>query len=187
MTAGAPLPFQRSDLPEGAGLALRAARELAGRSRRDVADAVGIAARTLARVERGAQKPLWPTLNRLCDELEVSVFTVARPWAEQTVDVPTNPKVVPGLGLRALRRERGMTLVTFAELVAVSVATLSRFERGLTASRLLGRRVGGPEVSFDDRDVVLADRLVKPLGFGTAEALEKACLSAFAASRPVDW
>lgn len=186
MAHAARLPFQRRDLPEDLGRALRASRARSGRSRREVAEAVGIAARTLARIERGAQKPLWPTLDRLCDELGVSVFTVARPWAAQAFDVPTNPKVAPGIGLRALRRQRGMTLVDLAGRLGVDAATLSRFERGLTASRLLGSRVGGPEVAFDDREVVLnGDRLSAAMGFATHEALERACISAFVASRPV--
>lgn len=183
MTNGAPLPFQRRDLPENLGPSLRGARSATGRSRRDVAAAVGIAPRTLARIERGAQKPLWPTLDRLCDELGVSAFAVAKPWASQAMDLPTKPNVAPGLGLQALRRERGMTLVALAGLVGVSAATLSRFERGLTASRLLGRRVGGPDLSFDDRDVVLdAERLAPAFGLAGADALGRACRSAFAAN-----
>ena len=183
MNGGSHLPFQRRDLPHNLGQTLRDARSSDERTRMDVATAVGIHPKTLARIERGAQKPSWPTLGRICDELGLSVFTVAPRWARQSMDIPTKPAVAPGLGLRALRRERGMTLVRLAGLLGVSAATLSRFERGLTASRLLAERVGGPDVAFDDRDVVLdGGRLASAMGFASASALERACRSAFAAT-----
>lgn len=186
-TEGPSLPFQRRDLPAGLGTALRAARTGAGRSRRDVAAATGIAPRTLARIERGAQKPTWRTLDRLCDELGVSAFQLACRWVVQSMDLPTSPDSAPGLGLRALRLERGMSLVRLAGLTGVSVATISRFERGITASRKLGLRVGGPEVAFEDRDVVLnAERLASAFGLVGTVDLNRACLSAFAARAEPD-
>ena len=137
---------------------------------------MGIAPRTLARIERGEQKPLWTTLDRLCDELGVSAASVAPRWVEDSFDVPSNPAAVPGLGLRALRQGRGMTLTRLAELTGVSAATLSRFERGLTASRRLASRVGGPDVAHDDRDVVIgSDAVAQALGFANAGALQRAC------------
>lgn len=175
------LPFQRGDLPDGVGRVLREARVGRNASRREVAGAVGIAARTLARIERGDQKPLWRTIDRLCDHLGVSVVAVAGRWLKDSFDVPSNPQVAPGLGLRALRRERGVTLVELARRSGVSAATLSRFERGLTASRLLAKRVGGSDLAFDDRDLVLhSEWLSVALDFADCEALRDACVSAFA-------
>ena len=173
------LPFQRRHLPHGTGGLLSAAREARGLSRREVAIAVGIAPRTLARIERGDQKPLYPTLDRLCAELAIWTSSVAPRWVADEVDLPSNPVVAPGLGLRALRLARGITLVEMARLAGVAPATLLRFERGMTASRLLTRRIGGPGVAFEDRDLVLhSDTLAKELGLPDSGALHAACLAA---------
>lgn len=93
------LPFQRRTLPGGVGTALRSAREARGETRAAVADAVGIRPRTLARIEREAQKPSWRTLDGLCDHLGVSVVALARRWMRDSLDVPSNPSSSPGLGL----------------------------------------------------------------------------------------
>jgi len=148
-------------------------------SRRALALAVGIHPRTLARIERGAQKPSWPTLEKICEELNLGIFGVARRWARDSVDLPQAVEGAPGLGLRALRLKHGMTLVQLASRTGVSAATLSRFERGLTASRKLGRRVGGPDVPHEDRDVVLDnDALASAFGLNNSTALRSACLAA---------
>ena len=84
-----------------------------------------------------------------------------------------------GVGLRALRRERGLTLVTVAAASGVSVATLSRFERGLAASRMLTSRVGPWTV--DDEDVV---RLAGVFGLPDGKALWRACLAAAGSGEP---
>lgn len=181
MSHDARLPFQRRLLPDGYGAVLRSAREGVGATRREVASAVAIAPRTLARIEREQQKPIWPTLERLCDHLGVSVSAVSRRWLADSFDVPASLSSAPGLGLRALRRELGVTLVALAGRSGISAATLSRFERGLTGSRLLARRDGGPEIARDDRDVVLASEpLAAALGFEDSAALRRACASAFA-------
>jgi transcriptional regulator with XRE-family HTH domain len=176
------LPFQRRDLPEGIGKVLRAARQARGETRFIVASAVGIRPRTLARIERDAQKPTWATLDRLCAHLQLSIAALARRWFRDSLDVPSEPNSSPGIGLRALRRSRGMTQNRLAVLSGVSASTISRFERGLTASRLLGRRVGGPEVNMDDRDVLLdAERLASAFDLPDAAALWDACLLAHGA------
>jgi transcriptional regulator with XRE-family HTH domain len=95
--------FQRRELPDDVGSKIRSARVALGQSRRDVALAVEIHPRTLARIERGAQKPLWATLERICDELRLSVFSVARKWASDSFDLPQQADGAPGVGLRALR------------------------------------------------------------------------------------
>ena len=173
------LPFQRRLLPDGYGLALRAAREGRGETRRQVAAAVGIQPRTLARIERETQTPLWPTLDALCGHLGIGVGTVARRWLRDSLDVPGPIGSAPGPGLRALREARGMTLVQLEDLTGVSAATISRFERGLTASRLLASRVGGPEVDPDDRDVLLdSQALAEAFDLRDAAALRAACRAA---------
>nr|WP_277926020.1 helix-turn-helix transcriptional regulator [Sphingomonas sp. JXJ CY 53] len=160
-------------LPPGLGFALREAREARGLSRREVAASTGIRPRTLARIERCAQCPSWPTLERLCDHLEVNVAAVAPRWLKDSFDVPTSPTEAPGVGLRALRRERGLTLAAVAAGSGVSAATLSRFERGITASRLLGPQMGVGACGDED----LA-RLAKVFGLSDGAALWQACLVA---------
>lgn len=182
------LPFQRRLLPSGVGAVLRAARDDRGVTRREVAEAVGVAPRTLARIERGPQKPLWPTLERLCDHLGVGVTAVARRWFLDSLDLPSTFEASPGIGVRALRRSRGMKLVEVSRLSGVSASTLSRFERGLTASRLLASRVGGPAVDRDDRGVVL-DSQCLAAAFGLADPAELrsasiAAMGAVAVARP---
>ena len=175
----ATLPFQRRTMPAGYGGAFRQAREARGLSRREVAAAVAIAPRTLARVERGQQVPLWATLEKLCGHLGVSVVAVARRWFSDSLDVPTDPRSSPGVGLRALRHSRRMTLEDLALRSGVSAATISRFERGLTVSRRLASRSGGSEVDRDDRGVVLDSRRVaEAFGLKDAAALRAACLAA---------
>ena len=173
------LPFQRRELPDDVGSKIRSARVALGRSRRDLALAVELHPRTLARIERGAQKPLWATLERICDELHLSVFSVARRWAQDSFDLPQEAEGAPGVGLRALRLKHDMTLVQLSSVSGVSAATLSRFERGLTASRKLGRRVGGPGVPHEDRDVVLDnDAIASAFGLEDSKSLRGACIDA---------
>lgn len=169
------LPFQRRTLPPDAGLRLRAAREGRGLSRRAVAAQAEIAPRTLARIERGAQRPTWSTLDRLCEVLQVEVSTVAARWLKDWTDLPTSASAAPGLGLRALRRSQGVTLVDLSKASGISVATLSRFERGLVASRTL---LKGP-VSHDQEDVEIEnDRLAAAFGLTDSSQLRMACLAA---------
>lgn len=175
------LPFHRSNLPAGAGVKLKAARIGAGRSRREIAEAAGVAPRTLARIERGEQLPRWPTLDRLCGALGIDPYLVAPRWSADAYDVPTDPGAVPGLGLRALRRKRGLSMEALSEASGVSVSTFSRFERGLLVSRLLGRRKDQPGVLISERDHVLEnDRVASALGCTDSAALRAACLEAAA-------
>lgn len=181
------LPFQRRELPSDVGSKLRSERIALGRSRRSLALAVNIHPRTLARIERGAQKPLWVTLEALCDELHLSVFSVAKRWASDSFNLPQEIEAAPGLGLRALRLGRGMTIVQLASASGISAATISRFERGLTASRRLGRRVGGPAVPHEDRDVVLDnDAVAMAFGLKGSDALRAACIAAISGNRTND-
>ena len=93
---------------------------------------------------------------------------------------------VPGLGLRALRRARGVTLRQLADATGISVATFSRYERGLIASRVLGGRRDQPAVPYSVRDLLLEnDRVAFALGCRDSEALRKACDRA-ARGRPID-
>lgn len=174
------LPFLRCHLSPDAGYDIRAARLAAGWSRRNVAAAAGVSAKTLARIERVAQKPVRETLHAICDVLGLSFDTVAGDrWGKDAFDVPENPVAAPGIVIRAMRRLRGTTLRELADVAGVSVSTLSRFERGLTASRLLASRDGGPSVSFLDRDVMLSSvPFATALGFADLNHFGASCLIA---------
>lgn len=175
------IPFQRRHLPAGIGTALRGRRVERGLSRRDVAGSAGIAARTLARIERDAQAPTWKTLEAVCDALEISTSVVAPRWSRDASDLPEDAQLVPGLGLRALRRKRGMTLASLAKASGVSAATISRFERGLVVSRRLAKRPVHDGVIDYDTLLIDNDRLAEALGLGNSAALREACLGASAA------
>ena len=172
------LPFHFANLPSGVGVKLMEARKEAGRSREDVAAAAGIAMRTLARIERDQQKPLWPTLKRLCDELAVSDYSVAPRWSSDQDEVLTDPAIAPGVGLRALRRERGVSMAQLAKASGVNIATFSRFERGLLASRKLARRLDAQGGLRSEADFVLHNEAVaEALGFKSSKELHAACIS----------
>lgn len=170
------LPFQRRHLPEGVGVVLREARNRGGASRKKIAASSGIAPRTLARIERGEQTPLWTTLDRLCDVLGLSVAVIAPRWLKDSFDVPSDGEGAPGPGLRRLREARGMTLIQLAKASGISAATISRFERGLTTSSRLARPVGEGS-SGGDRNLVIDNLpLAQALGYMNPGALHRACV-----------
>ena len=173
------LPFHRNNLPKEAGRRLRKARTALGQTRREVAAAAALAPRTLARIERGQQVPSWETVQRLCRALDIDPYGIAPRWSVDSDDVPTDPETVPGLGLRALRRQRGVTLKALAVASGVSISTFSRFERGLLVSRLLARRLGQAPIRYSERDVVLDnDAVAVALGCSDSAELRRECLRA---------
>jgi transcriptional regulator with XRE-family HTH domain len=172
------LPFQRRDLPVWLGGTLKAVRVGQRRSRQGVAKTADIAPLTLARIERGDQAPTPATLERICCALGIDVWDVARRWSRDAAATPTDPEISPGLGLRALRRERDLPLTALAARSGVSVSTLSRFERGITVSR---RLTAGPAAGSggQERDVVIDSLpLARAFNFQTVEELRSACISA---------
>lgn len=174
------LPFLGRHLSPTVGLDVRAAREAAGWSRREVAEAARLAARTLARIERGAQKPSRETLMAICEVMGLSFHTVAGPrWSDDAADTTNTPDATPGLAVRELLRMRGLTQRQVADAAGVSVATLSRFERGLTASRVLTSRAGHSSVAFLDRDVMMSNAaLARILGLADVEQFASLCREA---------
>lgn len=179
------LPFHRRNLPPGVGAKLMDARTEAGRSRRDVTAGAGIAMRTLARIERDQQKPIWPTRKRLCEELGISDYAVAPRWSNDADYVPTDPAIAPGVGLRALRRQRGIAMAELADASGVSVSTFSRFERGLLVSRRLSRPLDAGGGLRSEADFVLHnDAVAAAFGFANSEELERACMAAVQSQEP---
>ena len=147
-----------------------------GLSRVALARAAGVAPRTLARIERGEQRPVPATLRALARALGRDVGDLAPGWDRDEEERVTSGAVAPGLGLRALRRRAGLSLAAAATAAGVSPSTLSRFERGLHAPRRL-TAIGDGEhgAASIDSLAITSTRLAAVLGFHSAAALTRAC------------
>ncbi|WP_082835510.1 MULTISPECIES: helix-turn-helix transcriptional regulator [unclassified Erythrobacter] len=172
MPADGPPRFSRSDLDAEVAKRLKAIRQSKRMTRRELASEAGIARKTLARHEQGRQRPSEPALRRLATTLGVQISDLAPGWKDDDLNRLTTGTEHPGIGLRLLRKERGVSLEAAAQAAGVTAGTLSRFERGMHASRKLARRVDGP---IDDRLVLTSDALARLLGFEDAESLTFAC------------
>lgn len=108
------------------GTVLRDARLKRGLSQARLAEKAGISRETVYRLERGRGAHA-DTLARIA-----TVLGVPRGQLMEQEDFSSNlyghPRRTP---LRARRRELGLTLAHCARAAGVSVATLSRFERGI--------------------------------------------------------
>lgn len=141
-----------------------------------MASAAGIAARTLARIERGQQAPSPKTLRRLAGVLEISLVGLAPGWAVDEEERVRSGLVAPGVAIRVFRKRRGLTLSALGSAVGVSGSLLSRFERGILAPKSLtaiGDRSFG---AWSSTDLVITDQtLAIELGFDDAKSLTLAC------------
>ena len=147
------------------GYRLRRKRIALGLSRRDLAERSGMAATTLARIERNAQQPLPATVQALAIALGTDVATLAPRWRKGEEHRVKSGVVHPGYGLRILRERAGVTLTAAARAAGVAITTLSRFERCLIRSRKF----------CDHADRIASDPLALLLGFADAAALQAAC------------
>lgn len=172
MPADGPPRFSRSDLDAGVAKRLKEFRQSKRMSRQELAVAARISAKTLARHEQGRQRPSEPALRRLATALGVQISDLAPGWKKDDLNRLTTGIEHPGIGLRLLRKEWGISLENAARAAGVDASTLSRFERGRHASRKLVRRVEGP---IDDRLVLTSDALARLLGFEDSESLTFAC------------
>lgn len=172
MPANGPPRFSRSDLDAGVAKRLKEIRQSKPMSRQELADAARIKAKTLARHEQGRQRPSEPVLRRLATALGVQISDLAPGWRNDDLNRLTTRTEHPGIGLRLLRKEWGVSLEAAAQAAGVSAGTLSRFERGMHASRKLARRVEDP---IDGRLALTSDALAQLLRFEDAETLTYAC------------
>lgn len=167
-------PFKLSELDNHVGQRVRERRLRCGLSRKALADASGVSRSTIAHVERGDQKPLPGTLGRIAAALSVPLFVLAPTWEAAEEARPKSGVVHPGVGLRAIRRNRNVKLATLAEATGLSVSTISRFERGLHVARKLASR-DAPGVTYDDQLGIISDELARALRFASAHELTRAC------------
>ena len=168
---GAPR-FSRSGLDANVGERLKKVREMKGMTRRELADAAGISAKTLARHEQGRQRPSEPALRRLATALGLQISDLAPGWKLDDLNRLTTGLEHPGIGLRLRRKAAGVTLKDAAQVAEVDASTLSRFERGWHASPKLAKRVKSRRF---DRLVLTSDALARLLGFEDADTLTRAC------------
>lgn len=172
MPAEGPPRFSRSDLDAGVAKRLKEIRQSKQMTRQELAVAARISAKTLARHEQGRQRPSEPALRRLATALGVQISDLAPGWKNDDLNRPTTGTEHPGIGLRLLRKEWGVSLEAAAKAAGVNAGTLSRFERGMHASRKLAKRVEG---RIGDRLVLTSDALARLLRFEDAETLTFAC------------
>jgi transcriptional regulator with XRE-family HTH domain len=90
---------------------LRAVREQAGLSQRQLADRAGCNVFTLSKLERGTQEPAWPLVLALARALGVDC-TAFQPTGEEPAEKPARPRGRPRKGAAeedkpAPRRKRG--------------------------------------------------------------------------------
>lgn len=156
--------FARHQLNGEVGARTRSARERRAISREELAAAAGIASRTLARIERGHQKPRVETLQAIATGLKVPLDSLATGWTDD-MRRRRNHSDHLGPNLRQARLKAGVTLAQAAAAAEVSPTTLSRFERMQTDSLLISR----------DGVTFVSDSLARVLGFESRDDLSAAC------------
>ncbi len=136
-------PPRRSRFPDGfagfrpdLGAFLKACRKKEKQKQQTLADAIGITRPSLSAIENGHAWPLPDTLEALASELELTDdMMFLRGDEDQTArsgDVSRRAyyRLELGRGLREGRQREGLTLRQLAHRCDMSVAQLSRIERG---------------------------------------------------------
>jgi transcriptional regulator with XRE-family HTH domain len=125
------------------GLILRSRRKAYGKQTA-IAEAVGIAAASLSRIENGHVIPRLETLDTLLAVLDLDWSAVAIPGDRHTALSLRHDRIFDeGRAIRDARRAARLTLRDLAHLSGLSIAQLSRVERGESA---------GSRVFYDDPD-----------------------------------
>lgn len=126
---------------EWIGSEIRDARREKGMSQARLKSRARVTRETIYRLEKGRMATP-DVLARVCDELQIDRdrFDLKVP---ETDGLANHPELTL---LRDRRRAVGLTLAECAAAASVSVATLSRFERGIERSRVLALRnsIGHP-------------------------------------------
>lgn len=136
-------PPRRSRFPDGfagfrpdLGAFLKACRKKEKQKQQTLADAIGITRPSLSAIENGHAWPLPGTLEALARELELTQdLMFMRGDKDQTVRLDDDARRADyrlelGRGLREGRKREGLTLRQIAHRCDISVAQLSRIERG---------------------------------------------------------
>jgi len=122
--------FPKSAIPISFGFELLKARTARRWTQARLASAAGLTRETIARLENGHRRPEADTVFRLRAALELEPYALIPAWPEWS------PIGTPALGARSRQRRRdaGLSLQQVASRIGVSVATLSRFEREMSAN-----------------------------------------------------
>jgi len=168
------LAFRLDALAEDVGQRLREERQRQNLSRKELAALAGISHSTIAHVERGDQRPYPDTLRSLAKAMSVPLVAFAPEWEKAEAARPKSGAAHPGVGLRALRKEKGLTLAALAAASGLKISTLSRLERGLHTTRKVAS-FDAPGISNLNQLGLIHDKLATELGFENAEALTVAC------------
>lgn len=156
--------FNRNKMGSDVGRKIRVVRQRHGLTRAQLATAAKIASRTLARIERGDQKPRVETLRAIAGALNLRLEALASGWLEDEQRRRDNSDHF-GPSLRAMRLKARVPLRQAATAAGVDAATLSRFERMQTDSL---------RISIDGETIISA-KLAKALGFHSVDDLFAAC------------
>ena len=141
----AKLAFPVGDVPADVGRRVSGARMARRWTQERLAIRSGLSRAAVYRLEGGAGGVRADTLFRVAHALDICIRELVPAWPEW------EPISGHGQGedARERRRALGLTLVEVAAGLGVSEATLSRFERGIGASRLIPEPAGD-EVHFRD-------------------------------------
>jgi transcriptional regulator with XRE-family HTH domain len=138
------------------GAAVRATRVQADRTLDDVAEAAGISASHLSRIERDRTSPSFTVVADIARALNVSIedlqhATGAVAAALVAAAEPRPMRQQFGVLIRELRLEQGLTLDALALAAGISASHLSRLERGATLPSfvVVGNLAAALRVSVD--------------------------------------
>lgn len=164
--------FLRAEQSPNLGKTIASVRDALRLSQRSLARRAGVNHRTVSRIERG-QRPSPHTLQCIAGALGVEIEDLCPQWGKVMFSRQHGVALL-GLGLRDVRLRAGVTMQIAAAAAGVSLATLSRFERGMfVVPRQIAAR--GGLGSADDDPVIVSEKLAKALGFGSAQALTEKC------------
>ncbi|MGQ9905126.1 MAG: helix-turn-helix domain-containing protein [Anaerolineae bacterium] len=147
------------------GLLIRRAREVAGKSRKEVAAYLGLSQAAITSIEEGRREPSLPQVEAIAYYLRMPVFALLDESASATqttwravVDVDEIQNVrghIIGLRLKQVRQQTGETVKQVAQATGLSPARLSAYELG-------------------ERPIPITEleRLMQHLGLGWTELLD---------------
>ena len=168
MSGGRNIPYPRGLVPPKLGRRVRKLREKKKWSQERLARAVGVSRKTISRLERDVM-PHVPGSD-LVHALERALGITHKQRLVKRWHPPADEGSFT-LEARAklARRTAGLSLVSLSKKSGVSIATLSRFERGLGGTVRILKPAYGNAYRIDDDDYA------KALGFLGAREMDAYC------------
>lgn len=156
------------------GTILRTRRKIGRYGKQSVVAAdIGLSATALSRIENGHTVPRLETLDALIVRLELDWTAVALPSDSLVKDEPDEGSrrrdrlFDVGQDIRAARRHAGLTLRQLASLSDISLAHLSRIERGANAGKLIYQEDPADRaLERDSRQIVIVHPVLAKLTEG---------------------